>query len=97
MTYTLNIDKPGLALFKKLPETIQAALIEKTKVLKSKPFAGEPVKGKYRHLRSLHLTIKGTAYRIIHQVFPKSEAIVVRLAAPRENIYRKLDEMKVKP
>jgi len=97
MTYTLNIDKPGLALFKKLPEPIRAALIEKTKVLKSKPFAGEQLKGKYRHLRSLHLTIEGTAYRIIYQVFPKSEAIVVRLAASRENIYRKLDEMKVKP
>jgi mRNA-degrading endonuclease RelE of RelBE toxin-antitoxin system len=97
MTYTLNIDKPGLALFKKLSEPIQLALTEKAKVLKSKPFAGEPLKGKYRHLRFLHLTIEGTAYRIIYQVFPKSEAIVVRLAAPRENIYRKLDEMKINP
>jgi mRNA-degrading endonuclease RelE of RelBE toxin-antitoxin system len=48
-------------------------------------------------LRSLHLSIEGTAYRLIYQVFPKSEMIVVRSAAPRENIYRKLDEMKVKP
>ena len=97
MTYTLNIDKPGLALFKKLPEPIQAALIEKAKVLKTQPTAGEQLKGKYRHLRSLHLFIEGTAYRIIYQVFAKSEAIVVRLAAPRENIYRKLDEMRLKP
>src|SRR5687768_15068805 len=97
MAYTLNIDKPGLAHFKKLPEPIQAALIEKAKVLKTQPTAGEQLKGKYRHLRSLHLTIEGVAYRIIYQVFQKQEAIVVRLAAPRENIYRKLDEMKVKP
>jgi mRNA-degrading endonuclease RelE of RelBE toxin-antitoxin system len=55
------------------------------------------LKGKYRFLRSLHLSIAGTAYRIIYQIFPKSETIVVRLAATRENIYRKLDEMKVKP
>ena len=95
MTYTLNIDKPALTLFKKLPQRIQQALIEKTQVLKTNPTAGEPLKGKYRHLRSLHLSIQGTAYRIIYQVFQKSEQIVVRLAASRENIYRKLDEMKL--
>jgi mRNA-degrading endonuclease RelE of RelBE toxin-antitoxin system len=96
MTYTLNIDKPALTLFKKLPKPIQVVLIEKAQVLKTKPTAGDPLKGTYRLLRSLHLTIQGTAYRIIYQVFQKQETIVVRLAAPRENIYRKLDEMKVK-
>jgi mRNA-degrading endonuclease RelE of RelBE toxin-antitoxin system len=45
-------------------------------------------------LRSLHLSIEGTAYRIIYQIFHKSETIVIRLAVPRENIYRKLDKMK---
>jgi mRNA-degrading endonuclease RelE of RelBE toxin-antitoxin system len=95
--YTLNIDKPALTLFKKLPQHIQQALIAKAQVLKTNPTAGEPLKGKYRHLRSLHLSIQGTAYRIIYQVFQKSETIVVRLAASRENIYRKLDEMKLNP
>jgi hypothetical protein len=66
-------------------------------VLKREPLTGEQLKGKYRHLRSLHLSIQGTAYRIIYQVFQKSETIVVRLAASRENIYRKLDEMKLNP
>jgi mRNA-degrading endonuclease RelE of RelBE toxin-antitoxin system len=84
-------------LFKKLPKPIQTALIEKAQVLKTNPQAGEPLKGKYRALRSLHLSIEGTAYRIIYQVFQTGETVVVRLAAPRENIYRKLDEMKVKP
>src|SRR5688572_23187743 len=96
MTYTLNIDKPALTLFKKLPRQIQTTLIEKAQALKTKPTAGERLKGKYRRLRSLHLTIDGTAYRIIYQVFQTSETIVVRLAAARENIYRKLDEMKLK-
>ena len=97
MTYTLNIAKPALVLFKKLPKPIQQALIAKAQVLKTNPQAGEPLKGKYRLLRSLHLTIDGTAYRISYQVFQKQETIVVRLAASRENIYRKLDEMKLKP
>ena len=97
MSYTLNIDKPALALFKKLPPNAQRTLINKAQVLKANPHAGEPLKGKYRLLRSLHLTIEGTAYRIVYQVFQTSETIVVRLAATRENIYKKLDEMKVKP
>jgi mRNA-degrading endonuclease RelE of RelBE toxin-antitoxin system len=97
MTYTLNMDKPALALFKKLPKPIQRLLIEKAQILTTNPHAGASLKGKYRLLRSLHLSVHGTAYRIIYQVFQQSETIVIRLAATRENIYRKLDEMKVKP
>ena len=96
MSYTLNIDKPALTLFKKLPKNIQRILIEKTQMLTTNPQAGESLKGKYRLLRSLHLSIEGTAYRIIYQVFPTSEMIVIRLAGTRENIYKKLDEMKLK-
>src|SRR5215217_8114699 len=96
MTYTLNIDKPAETLFKKLPKQMQQALIAKAQVLKTNPQAGEPLKGKYRLLRSLHLSIEGTAYRLIYQVFQKSETIVVRLAGTRENIYKKLDEMNHK-
>jgi len=96
MTYTLNIDKLALTLFKKLPPNIQAILIEKAQVLTTNPHAGASLKGKYRMLRSLHLSIEGTAYRMIYQIFQKSETIVVRLAGTRENIYNKLDEMKFK-
>lgn len=97
MVYTLNIDKPALTLFQKLPKQIQQALITKAQVFKTQPWVGEQLKGKYRHLRSLHLSIHGTAYRILYQVFQRSETIVVRLAATRKNIYRKLDEMKLNP
>ena len=96
MSYTLNIDKPALTLFKKLPKTIQGSLIAKAQVLTTNPQAGAALKGKYRLLRSLHLSIEGTAYRIIYQVFQTSETIVVRLAGTRENIYKKLDAMKRK-
>jgi mRNA-degrading endonuclease RelE of RelBE toxin-antitoxin system len=96
MTYTLNIDQPALTLFKKLPKNIQRILIEKAQVLTTHPTAGAALKGKYRLLRSLHLSIEGTAYRIIYQIFQQSETIVVRLAGTRENIYKKLDEMKLK-
>jgi hypothetical protein len=35
--------------------------------------------------------------RIIYQVFPKTSTIIVRLAASRENLYRRLKEMRIKP
>jgi len=47
-------------------------------------------------LHSLHLTLESTAYRIIYQVFERSETIVVHLAATRETLYRKRNEMKLK-
>jgi mRNA-degrading endonuclease RelE of RelBE toxin-antitoxin system len=97
MSYTLNIDKPALTLFKKLPPQIQTILIERAQVLTTNSITGTLLKGKYRFLRSLHLTIEGTAYRIIYQVFEQNETIVVRLVGTRENIYKKLDEMKLKP
>jgi mRNA-degrading endonuclease RelE of RelBE toxin-antitoxin system len=96
MTYTLNIDKPALTIFKKLPTQIQRLLIKKAQVLTTNPHAGEPLKGKCRLLRSLPLSSHSTAYRIIYQVFQQSETVVIRLAATRETIYRKLDEMRIK-
>lgn len=97
MTYTLNIDQPALTRFQKLPKPMQQALIAKAQVLKSNSLAGEPLKGKHRLLRSLHLTMEGTTYRIIYQVFDRSEMIVIRLAVSRTKLYRYLAAMKVTP
>lgn len=97
MTYTLNIDKPALALFKKLPATLQRLLLKKAQVLTTKPQTGTTLQGNYRLLRSLPLTLKGTAYRVLYQVFERSETIVVRLPAPRKKLYQHLDELKGKP
>src|SRR5436190_2251133 len=97
MVYTLNIDNPAKRVFKRLPRDIRQTLLEKAQVLTNDPHTGEQLKGKYRFLRSLHCSIKGTAYRILYQVFPAAETIFIRFAGPRENIYRKLDEMKMRP
>jgi len=40
---------------------------------------------------------EGTTYRILYQVFARSETIIIRLAATHENIYRRLGAMKHKP
>jgi mRNA-degrading endonuclease RelE of RelBE toxin-antitoxin system len=97
MAYTLQIGSAAFRLFRKLPKRVQKQLIQKAQVLETDPLKGQPLKGEYRFLRSLHLNFKGTAYRIIYQVFPKTSTIIVRLAASRENLYRRLKEMRIKP
>ena len=60
--------------------------------------AGKLSKGKYRLLRSLHFTVEGIVYRIIYQIFEKARHLSFAWPRPatRENVYRKLDEMKLK-
>ena len=91
--YTLTIASAAERLFRKLPREVKARLIKDAQVLKTEPMKGEPLKGKYRTFRSLHLAFKGTQYRIIYQVFTDAQMVTIRLAAPRENIYKKLEEM----
>ena len=103
MTYTLSIDNPAKRAFKRLPIEIRQVLFEKAHLLKDNPTMGEQLRGKYRFLRSLHCSIKGTAYRIIYQVFPASATIFIRLAGSRENIdatpagRSQRDQLPVKP
>jgi hypothetical protein len=49
----------------------------------------------YRQYRSLHVSHKGTAYRIIYQVVTTANSIIAVLADKRENLYKRLQEMKL--
>ncbi len=92
--YSIQVDNTAWKIFKKLSPEVKKKLINQAQILKRNPLSGEPLKGKYREYRSLHSSFKGTAYRIIYQVFTKTSIIVIRLADKRENIYRRLEEMK---
>ena len=95
MGYSLHIDNAAYRIFRKLPKEVQTKIIDETVRLKTEPLVGEPLKGEYKRLRSLHFSYKGSAYRVIYQVFEKSSTIIIRLAATRENIYRRLRKLKI--
>lgn len=97
MVYTLQIDNTAYKVFRKLPNEVQEKMLEEAEVLKTNPLVGEPLKGKYKYLRSLHFSFKGSAYRVIYQVLSQTSTVIVRLATTRENIYQRLDQMKIKP
>ena len=91
--YSLQFTNPAARIFKKLPPDVRAELIRQAETLKQAPMTGEQLKGKYRFLRSLHLSYKGVAYRIIYQVVSQTDTIAIFLADKRENIYRRLEHM----
>ncbi len=85
--YSIFFTSQASRLFKKLPQDAQDKLRQEAKTLDTNPLAGEPFQGSYRPYRSLHVSFKGLAYRIIYQVFTKSNEIVIVLADKRENLY----------
>lgn len=93
--YTVQFTKAAHRVFKKLPTDVQSTIKEKLTVLQVDPLAGAPLKGIYRTHRSLHISYKAVAYRAIYQVFPTLNSIIIYLADKRENIYKRLEEMKI--
>ena len=93
--YAIYFTSQASRLFKKLPQDIQDKLKAEAKTLDANSLEGEPLQGSYRQYRSLHVSFKGTAYRIIYQVLAKENSIVVVLADKRENLYKRLQEMKL--
>lgn len=91
--YTVEFGPAAYRVYKKLPPVVQLAITKYAKGLQTAPLSGQTLQGKHRGLRSLHFSLTGTAYRIIYQIIPERETIIIRLAGTRENIYRKLEEM----
>lgn len=78
-----------------MPQDVQDRLKKEALTLGQNPLAGEPLQGSHRLFRSLHVSFKGVPYRIIYQILSKANMIVVVLADKRENIYKRLEEMKL--
>jgi addiction module RelE/StbE family toxin len=91
--YTVHITPAADRILKKLPDTVQQALTKAAQQLQENPLLGEPLYGRYRNLRSVHLTQEGVSYRIIYQVFTNTESVIIYLADKRENIYKRFVHM----
>jgi len=84
-------------MFRKLSPQIRKYLVKQAQKLASQPQLGEQLAGILNPFRSLHTTYKGTHYRIVYEVNTKLKEIIVRGVGPRENLYKKLRQMKLRP
>ena len=93
--YSIFFTNQARRLFKKLPQDIQEKLKTEARTLDTNPLAGEPLQGAYRTYRSLHISYNGIVYRIIYQIISEANEIIIVLADKRENLYKRLQEMKL--
>jgi mRNA-degrading endonuclease RelE of RelBE toxin-antitoxin system len=93
--YTIVFEPGAYRIFKKFTKDLQREMVARAEALKERPLAGEPLQGRHHRYRSLHFSYKGVAYRIIYQVFPEQKQVAIQLADKRENIYKRLQEMKL--
>lgn len=91
MPYDVKITMTALRMAKKLPKTIRKKVADEAIKLGQTPHKAKPLKGKFRHLRSLHITIRGVQYRVAYQVIPGTNEVVVEGLGSRENFYKMLE------
>jgi mRNA-degrading endonuclease RelE of RelBE toxin-antitoxin system len=85
---------------KKLPKSVKKHLLKELQILKHNPTKGEKLNPPLGFLRSLHTRFKNSDYRVVYeviQVIDKKNEILVHFAASRENFYKQLLRLNLKP
>lgn len=72
-------------------------IVETALTLRDNPLLGEKLTGEFRRFRSLHTKFQNVHYRIGYEVNDERHEVVVRAVDVRENFYKRLTEMKLKP
>lgn len=72
--------------FKKLPRKVQKKIIEEIKKLENDPEIGEPLIGDLKGIRSLHVKVDRTHYRVIYRISKRTNKIIV-IVAGKHRIY----------
>ena len=97
MGYALTMTSPARKMLKRLPPDVRKHVIEKAQILSENHAAGEQLQGELRAFRSFHTVYRNTDYRVIYEVRHNLQEIIVRAVGARENLYRNLRFMKLKP
>ena len=97
MAYEVFLTPSAQRSLKKLPQPIANQLVTQMHWLKTNPLLGQSLEGKQSFLRSLHTVITGTHYRVAYEVHEKTQEIAVYYLGSRENFYRRLSKLRLKP
>ncbi len=97
MAYALVTVPVSRQHLKKLPRPVRAHLVAALNVLKDHPYTGEQLNPPWRAFRSFHTKYHTVAYRVIYEVDEGHKAIIIRAAGTRENFYKELRQLRLKP
>jgi mRNA-degrading endonuclease RelE of RelBE toxin-antitoxin system len=97
MAYRLVTVPAARKSFKKLPREARKSLIDRLEILKTNPQAGEQLERPWQVFRSFHALLAGVQYRAVYEVDLRQRLIIIRYAATRENFYKELRRLKLKP
>jgi mRNA-degrading endonuclease RelE of RelBE toxin-antitoxin system len=96
MKYTLYAENSFQRSLKKLPSQVIRHIRELVLQLAEDPRLGEPLRGEFRALWSLHTTCNGTSYRVVYSINDRAKEIVVHYVASRENFYAEVRRLQPK-
>lgn len=96
MPYELRVTTSFERAFKKLPKQVQHYIRANVFVLEDQPFLGEVLKGELHFLRSFHLKLNNTHYRVVYLVDEKLHAIDLHYVGTRENFYAEVRRLGLK-
>ena len=97
MHYVVTMTSPAHRMLRKLATSPREHVVRQAQSLGRQPHLGEQLAGELRAFRSLHTTYKGVHYRIVYELNQRLREIIVRGVGPRENLYKRLRRMKLKP
>lgn len=96
MPYELRVTTSFGRAFKKLPKQVQQFIRANIFILEDQPLLGEPLKGELHFLRSFHLKLNNTHYRVVYRADEKLQAIDLHYVGTRENFYAEVRRLGVK-
>jgi mRNA-degrading endonuclease RelE of RelBE toxin-antitoxin system len=97
MPYPVLMTAAAHKMLKKLPPQVRTHVIRQTQALKDNPYLGEHLHGEFKRFYSLHMKFQNVQYRVGYEVHEQRREVIVRAVGVRENFYKRLEEMRLKP
>ena len=90
-TYTVKFATALRSDVRKLDKQLQRIIREEHLTsIERDPFKAAPLLYEFRGLWSYHFNHKGTQYRIIYEVYPEEQIVLVIMVRSRERLYEAL-------
>ena len=90
-TYTVKFATAVKSDVRKLDKQLQRIIKEEHLTrIEREPFNAAPLLYEFRGLWSYHFNHKGTQYRIIYEVYPEEQIVLVIMIGSRERLYEAL-------